>query len=495
MGKDTRLDQGGGERRYAFFQHTQCEYFPCHETQRTEDFNCIFCYCPLYALGERCGGRYTYTEDGVKDCKACMIPHMRENYDYITGRFRELATLARKKDFPLDKEDASMIYSDFKGKKLPLLGFGTMRLPQNADGTVDEQCVDAMTQYAMAHGVNYFDTAFPYHNGESERVIGRVLRQYPRDSYFLATKFPGHQVSQSYDPAGVFEAQLKKCGVAHFDFYLLHNVYENSIQTYTDPRWGIMEYFKEQKRLGRIRHLGFSSHAGPDALRTFLDQYGENMEFCQIQLNYLDWTLQQAAAKVELLNARHIPIWVMEPLRGGKLATLNEADAAALRAKRPEDSVASWAFRFLQEVPGVGMILSGMSNMAQMEDNVHSFAEQKPLSDTERDMLLCIADGMKDSVPCTACRYCCDGCPQGLDIPMLLSIYNELRIAPTTNAAMRLDALPEDKRPSACIGCGKCARVCPQGIDVPAALGALDAKLKTIPSWAEICRQRDAAQK
>ncbi|MDD5832843.1 MAG: aldo/keto reductase, partial [Clostridiales bacterium] len=185
-----------------------------------------------------------------------------------------------------------MLYNDFLGEKISRLGFGTMRLPLDSEGKIDEVKFGQMVDYAMANGVNYFDTAMPYHSGHSELAVGRALAKYPRDSFFLATKFPGHQVADSYDPAGVFEEQLRKCGVEYFDFYLLHNVTENSYGTYTDPKWGILDYFVEQKRLGRIRHLGFSTHGKLDMMKDFLDYAGEHMEFCQIQINYLDWTLQ-----------------------------------------------------------------------------------------------------------------------------------------------------------------------------------------------------------
>lgn len=389
-----------------------------------------------------------------------------------------------------------MIYSDFHDKKLSLLGFGTMRLPCREDGSIDEQQVAEMTRMAMEDGVNYFDTAYPYHGGQSERVMGRVLSKYPRESYCLATKYPGHQIlSSGYNPAEIFEEQLVKCGVDYFDFYLLHNVNEKSMEVYMDPQWGIVDYFKEQKRLGRIRHLGFSSHAQVEGLEKFLDYCGADMEFCQIQLNYMDWTLQKAKEKYDLLTARGIPVWVMEPVRGGKLAALSQADSARLKALRPEDSDASWGFRFLQSLPNVKMILSGMSNPAQMADNLKTFAARDPLAPEEQELLLSIARGMMDTVPCTACRYCCEGCPKGLDIPMLLAVYNELRVVPSVNAAMRVEFLPEDKKPTACIACGKCARSCPQNIDIPGALKALSETLTTIPSWAETCRQREAAAK
>lgn len=387
-----------------------------------------------------------------------------------------------------------MIYSKFGEKQLSLLGFGAMRLPVKEDGNVDKEQVKTMVRHAMDHGVNYFDTAWPYHDGQSETVMGEVLSEYDRNSYYLATKYPGHQISETYDPAALFESQLEKCGVDYFDFYLLHNVYEKSMDVYLDPQWGILDYFKEQKRLGRIKHLGFSTHAQMDCLKEFLDACGEDMEFCQIQLNYLDWTLQDAKAKYDLLTEKGIPVWVMEPVRGGKLAKLDEANEQTLKVLRPDEKIPAWAFRFLQGLPNVKMILSGMSDQTQMEDNVSTFADSKPLTQEETEVLLKIAESMKDSVPCTACRYCCKGCPMGLDIPMLIGIYNEIRIIPTVNAVMRIEGLPKDKQPSACIGCGRCMQICPQNIDIPAVMKDLNERMQKIPSWEEICRQRAAAQ-
>ena len=388
-----------------------------------------------------------------------------------------------------------MLYTEFQGEKLSMLGFGAMRLPTLENGSIDEKQVDEMVKCALEGGVNYFDTAYPYHGGMSEIVLGRALRAYPRASYALASKYPGHQISESYDPAAIFEEQLKKCGVEYFDFYLLHNVYENSIQTYLDPRWGILDYFREQKRLGHIRHLGFSSHGSPACLREFLDAAGADMEFCQIPLNWLDWTLQNAREKVALLNKRGIPVWVMEPVRGGRLCALDAKDEAALRALRPDEGIPAWGFRFLQDVPGVTVILSGMSNLAQMKDNLATFAERKPLSDAEKAALMTIAEGMKNVVPCTGCRYCADHCPMGLDIPLLMAACTELRFTPTIGVAMRLEALPAEKQPSACLACGACARMCPQKIDIPAVMRELTETLQTIPKWTDVCHQREAAAK
>lgn len=388
-----------------------------------------------------------------------------------------------------------MIYTEFSSERLSALGFGAMRLPTLAGGAIDEAQVAEMVDYALNHGVNYFDTAYPYHGGLSEIVMGRVLSAYPRDSYHLATKYPGHQISSSYDPAAVFEEQLKKCGVEYFDFYLLHNVYENSLQTYLDPRWGILDYFREQKRLGRIRHLGFSSHGRLDCLRAFLDAAGADMEFCQIQLNWLDWTLQDARSKVALLNERGLPIWVMEPVRGGRLCRLDEKAEAALRALRPDESIPAWSFRFLQGIPGVTMVLSGMSDMRQLRENVQTFADSRPLNERELDALLSVAEGMKNAVPCTGCRYCTDHCPMGLDIPLMMATCSELRFAPSVNIAMRLEGLPAAKQPSACMGCGACAQMCPQCINIPGVMAELADALSRLPKWADLCRQREEAAK
>ena len=389
-----------------------------------------------------------------------------------------------------------MIYKQFQDKQLSMLGFGTMRLPLLSNGvTIDEQQVAEMTAYAIAHGVNYFDTAYPYHQGNSERVIGKVLKNYPRESFYLADKYPGHQIASSYDPAAIFEDQLEKCGVEYFDFYLLHNVYERSIETYMDPQWGILDYFLEQKRLGRIKHLGFSTHGSIPTMEKFLDYCGQHMEFCQIQLNYLDWTLQDAKGKCELLAKHNIPVWVMEPVRGGKLASLSEDAEAHLKGLRPDETIPAWCFRWLQGVEGVTMVLSGMSNMAQMEDNVKTFESAKPLSESETDLLMDIAEKLKNAVPCTACRYCCDGCPMELDIPTLLALYNDLKVTPSFLLGMRVEALPPEKRPTACIGCGACVSICPQNINIPEKLADMADILKGIPSWEAICREREAAAK
>ena len=387
-----------------------------------------------------------------------------------------------------------MLYNLMAGEKVSRLGMGAMRLPLLEDGlTIDESQVREMVAYAIKNGVNYFDTAYPYHNGNSELVMGKILSEYPRDSYYLADKYPGHQIAGSYDPASVFEEQLEKCRVDYFDFYLLHNVSENSVGTYKDPKWGMLDYFIEQKRLGRIRHLGFSTHGNADMIEDFLNYANGAMEFCQIQINYLDWTLQDAKAKFELLKSRNIPVISMESVRGGKLAELPADARKKLRALRPDESDASWGYRWLQQFPEIKVILSGLSNMEQTADNVRTFSEDRPLSEAENVLLLELAEELKDSVPCTACRYCCKGCPMQLDIPLLISKYNDYRIAPSINIAMFIESLPQDRTPSACIACGKCVKVCPQNINIPEVFKTFSEGLASRPSWAELSRQREAA--
>lgn len=374
-----------------------------------------------------------------------------------------------------------MIYKKFQNMQLSALGMGTMRLPVKASyAEIDEEATAEMVDYAMQHGINYYDTAWGYHDGQSERVMGRVLSRYPRESYYLATKFPGYDLSNMDKVEEIFEQQLQKCGVEYFDFYLFHNVCEMNIDAYLDPKYGIYEYLLAQKKNGRIRHLGLSVHGSYAVLKRFLDAYGKDMEFCQVQLNWLDWSFQNAKDKVELLEEWKIPIWVMEPLRGGKLATLPEFAVQKLASLRPQESVPAWSFRYLQSIPGVLVTLSGMSDFEQLRQNIQTFETDAPLQEEEWNALMEIADTMlgKTVLPCTACRYCTSHCPQGLDIPKLLELYNEHAFTGGGFLApMVLNTLPEEQRPSACIGCRSCEAVCPQQIAISEALADFCARL------------------
>lgn len=375
-----------------------------------------------------------------------------------------------------------MIYKNFQGIRLSALGMGAMRLPvvNGNDSEIDEKAAAAMVDYAMEHGINYYDTAWGYHGGNSELVMGRALGKYPRERYYLADKFPGYDLSNMDKAEPIFEKQLEKCGVSYFDFYLFHNVCEMNIDAYLNPKYGIYDYLMKQKKAGRIRHLGFSAHGGYDVMKRFLEVYGENMEFCQIQLNFLDWSFQDAKGKVALLKEYGIPVWVMEPLRGGKLAHLAEEDEEKLKKLRPQEAIPAWSFRFLQSIPGVTVTLSGMSSMEQLQANLRTYEEEQPLNSREMDVLLAIADEMvgKIALPCTACRYCVSHCPQGLDIPFLLSLYNEhCFTGGGFIAPMALASVPKDKQPGACVGCRSCEAVCPQQIRISEAMADFSEKL------------------
>lgn len=368
-----------------------------------------------------------------------------------------------------------MVYKEFQNTKLSALGMGAMRLPVigGDDSRIDKEAAKQMVAYAMEHGVNYYDTAWGYHSGRSESVMGGLLSEYPRERFYLATKFPGYDLSNMGKIREIFERQLEKCRVDYFDFYLFHNVCEMNIDAYLNPEYGIYDYLTEQKKNGRIRHLGFSAHGSYDVMKRFLEAYGPQMEFCQIQLNYLDWSFQDAKAKTELLKEYHIPVWVMEPLRGGRLASLPEEHEQTLKALRPDEPVPAWAFRFLQSVEGVTVTLSGMSSLEQMKENIRTFEDERPLNEKEMSALLRIADEMlgRKTLPCTSCHYCVSHCPRGLNIPELLSLYNEHCFTEGGFLApMALAALPDEKKPSACIGCRSCEAVCPQQIKISEAM-------------------------
>ncbi|MCQ2531383.1 MAG: aldo/keto reductase [Saccharofermentans sp.] len=366
-----------------------------------------------------------------------------------------------------------MIYNDFNGIKLSALGMGNMRLPviDGDDSKIDVESAKKMIAYCMEAGINYYDTAYGYHGGQSELVVGELLKNYDRSSFYLASKFPGYDLSNMPKVKEIFEEQLQKCQVEYFDFYLFHNVCEMNIDAYLDPEFGIYEYLIEQKRNGRIKHLGFSAHGDVACITKFLEAYGKDMEFGMIELNYFDYLFQDAKSKVDLLNKWNIPVWVMEPVRGGQLASLSDEATAKLKTARPDEDVPAWAFRFLQSIPSVVVTLSGMTNMDQLKANIKTYEEKKPLSESEMSLILDIAGDMirKTTVPCTGCHYCVSKCPMNLDIPFLLKLYNEAMVAGSGDfiAPMALASIDSDKQPECCVGCGSCEQVCPQTIHIP----------------------------
>ena len=365
-----------------------------------------------------------------------------------------------------------MIYRDYQGEKISMMAFGAMRLPviDGDDGKVDVPAAEALVDAAYKAGINYFDTAWGYHMGTSETVMGKALSKYPRDSFKLSTKFPGYDLSNFGKHEEIFAKQLEKCQVDYFDFYFLHNVCELNIDRYLDEeKYHTVAFFRKMKEQGKIRHLGFSCHGSLEVMKRFLEKYGEFMEFGMIQMNYLDYNFQGAGAKLELLNSYKIPVWVMEPLRGGMLAKMSPENLERMRKFRPGVEPVELAFRFLQSLPGVTAILSGMTEMDQMEEKLRIFEKDAPLSEEEKAAMLDIAQGLVNGkvAPCTSCKYCLSHCPKKLNIPFLLEKYNEDALTGGGFLApFAIKSLPADKRPSACVGCKSCEKVCPQQIKI-----------------------------
>lgn len=371
------------------------------------------------------------------------------------------------------------------GEQISLLGFGTMRLPviDSASQKIDVELASAMFANAIKSGVNYFDTALPYHFGMSETVVGDLLSAYPRESFYLADKMPIWVVKTADDVKEIFQKQLEKCRVDYFDFYLLHNLSLPKMKKIEEMK--AYEFLAEQKKEGRIRHLGFSFHDTPAALTEVADLH--DWDFAQIQLNYLDWELLDARGQYDILTNREIPVAVMEPVRGGTLATLSPKALEILKEAAPDRSPASWALRFAASLPNVYTVLSGMSSEIQVADNIKTFCNFSPLTGDERKILDRALDAYRKShsIPCTACRYCMD-CPNGVDIPKNFAIYNRwLTGKDQTDFISSYFVLGENKRASQCVGCGICKEKCPQKIDIPELMPKINAEFESIekPEW------------
>lgn len=351
--------------------------------------------------------------------------------------------------------------------KVSLLGMGCMRLPKvdPEKEDIDYEKAQEIIDYAYANGVNYFDTAYGYHGGQSELFVGQALKKYPRESFFLASKMPIWCVKEKGDVERIFNEQLQRCQTDYFDFYLFHS--QNAANFQKCQEFGVYEFLSQMKAEGKIRRLGFSFHDTPEVLRHICDTYP--WDFAQIQLNYLDWEMQDAKTQYQILNDREIPVIVMEPVRGGALASPCEAADILFREERPDKSVASWAIRFAASLPGVLTVLSGMSNMEQVRDNVDTMTRFEPLTDREREVIdeALEAYRKKDTVPCTGCRYCMD-CPFGVDIPKMFSLYNHYVLDRDGEDYLEAyEAQPESERADQCQACGACMEKCPQHIHIP----------------------------
>ena len=354
--------------------------------------------------------------------------------------------------------------------KMPKLGFGLMRLPTK-DEQIDIDTLCKMVDAYMAAGLNYFDTAYVYHGGNSERAAKEaIVGRYPRDSFYLATKLPAWSIKVPEDRDRIFNEQLERAGVDYFDFYLLHSMEEGgNYDTY--EKFGCFEWGIQKKREGKIKHFGFSFHGTPALLERVLDDHPE-VEFVQIQLNYLDWDNPVVASGklYKILSSRNIPMIIMEPVKGGTLASPPPDALAKFEQARPGASAASWALRFVASLPGVMTILSGMSTEEQMKDNISTFTNFEPLSDTEKQIISEARDIMQGTptIGCTSCRYCCDGCPQGIKIPDIFTLINSVKVYHESWRAKNFynTHIASAAKASDCIGCGQCEGVCPQHLPI-----------------------------
>ncbi len=350
------------------------------------------------------------------------------------------------------------------GVETSLLGFGCMRFPTTPEGKIDEPLAERMMDRAISMGVNYIDTAYPYHNGDSETFVGRVLKKYDRASFYLATKLPLWSVSSMEDAERIFKEQLAKLQVEYFDFYLLHAVGKERWDKMVEL--GVVKRLEEWKAQGKIRYLGFSFHDSSQVFEEVLSY--RDWDFCQIQFNYMDARNQDIQKCYDLAESRQVPLVIMEPVKGGTLAAFDPALTAKFQAHDPQASVASYAFRWVGSHPDVKVILSGMSSMEQVEDNLKTFEHFRPLSEAEEATIAEVLDTMDKRVKngCTGCRYCMP-CPFGVDIPRTFQLWNTYHKYQNYNMVRHgWETMEEKSKPVNCKKCGKCERACPQKLSI-----------------------------
>jgi predicted aldo/keto reductase-like oxidoreductase len=363
-----------------------------------------------------------------------------------------------------------------KEEDVSLLGFGCMRFPQK-DGKIDRELSKKMIHLALENGVNYIDTAYPYHNGESEEFVKEIISSIDRERVFLADKLPIWDCHTKEDVDRIFHEQLEKCGVTYFDFYLIHAVNKGRIQQVKDLE--LFEILEKYRSEGKIRNIGFSFHDDLDAFKLWVDLY--DWDFVQIQLNYMDIEHQQGIEGYHILTKKDIPVIIMEPVKGGSLAAFNSSIEGKMKSYNPDASIASWAFRWVGSLPNVKVILSGMSALEQVQDNIKTFQHFVPLNQEELKIVEEVRQDIisLSKVDCTSCNYCMP-CPHGVNIPGNFRLYNSHAMYENDGATKwRINNLKKQEAfADQCINCGECLPKCPQFIEIPDQLANFERYVK-----------------
>lgn len=381
----------------------------------------------------------------------------------------------------IKKSEDQVVRRKFDDIDTPLIALGCMRLPMN-NGKIDMVELDKMVEYAMQHGANYFDTAYMYVDGKSENAIGEILKKYPRESFILADKCPAYLVNSQSDVRKLCEEQLKKCQVKYFDNYMVHNINKNTLSNYRDNN--MYDELVKLKKEGIIKHLGFSFHGDPTMLREVIKEH--KWDFCQLQINYLDWEVVNADELYEIADEAGVPIIVMEPLRGGVLCNLPDKAVEKLKQECPEDTQASFGLRWVASKKRVFTILSGMSNFQQLKENVDTFVKYREFSEKETKVAHDIAQIIQSqgAISCTACKYCLEVCPRGINIPAIFGLYNVYKSSTQPSKKFMFvynyKALDESTRADKCIDCKLCCKNCPQNLDIPELLKVVKAEVEKV---------------
>ena len=385
------------------------------------------------------------------------------------------------------KKEGQVVKRKFKDIEVSLLGLGCMRLPMEDKDKVDMVEFDKMVEYAINHGVNYFDTAYFYVNSKSENAIGEVLKKYDRESYFLADKFPINKAPidktrVKEDIRRIFNDQLRRCNVDYFDFYLAHGINTDCYETYKNTK--LHDELLELKKEGKIKYLGFSFHGNIDMLKEIVAE--GNWDFCQLQINYFDWNVMKAKEQYEIAKKAGLPVVVMEPLRGGGLTDrLSDKIAIQIKSQYPDSTPPEFGLRWAGSLDNIVTVLSGMSNLEQVKQNVAVFENFKAVTKEEKEFADKIAATFQSQgeINCTACKYCLDVCPQGVNIPAIFAIYNQYKLSNNKGVfKFMYETLSEEERAGSCIKCGQCSKNCTQGLKIPEILAKVQDDYEQIKS-------------